>query len=363
MQQLRVDLGDRSYDIVVGHHIVHRVAEWLEGLVEPGRRVIIVTHPLLKGLYGGLVASGLKDHGLNPVFVLVPEGEESKSLQEASRLYDDLLTRKIDRQTPLLALGGGVIGDLVGFVAATILRGVPYIQVPTTLLAQVDSSVGGKTAVNHPLGKNLIGAFYQPILVVADLATLTTLPPEEYLAGLAEVVKYGVIADRGFFDFLEKRVEELTSLEQESLAEAVVKSCAIKALVVEKDEREAGLRAILNFGHTVAHAVEALGEYRSIRHGMAVAMGMACAARLSAAVGACSKEEAARVVACLESYGLPTRVPPMEPEALWEVMTRDKKVKGDAVRLVLMEEIGRVGLYEDVPRQAVLDALAASQAA
>jgi 3-dehydroquinate synthase len=223
--------------------------------------------------------------------------------------------------------------------------------------------VGGKTAVNHPLGKNLIGAFYQPILVVADLATLTTLPAEEYLAGLAEVIKYGIIADKAFFEYMEEKVELLSSMDPEALEHAVVTSCALKAKVVEKDEREAGLRAILNFGHTIAHAVEAVDEFKNVRHGLAVAMGMACAARLSAAVGTCSEEDAQRVVACLEAYGLPTLLPPMEPEALWETMTLDKKVRGDTVRLVMMEKLGSVGLYEDIPREAVLEALAASQVA
>jgi 3-dehydroquinate synthase len=362
MKQLQVDLGERSYPIVVGTHLVQRLAEWLD-TGSLSRRLIIITHPRLKALYGGLVASGLKDHDLSPAFIMVPEGEESKSLERAGELYGELLERKIDRRTALVALGGGVIGDLVGFVAATVLRGVPYIQVPTTLLAQVDSSVGGKTAVNHPLGKNLIGAFYQPILVVADLATLTTLPAEEYLAGLAEVIKYGIIADKAFFEYMEEKVELLSSMDPEALEHAVVTSCALKAKVVEKDEREAGLRAILNFGHTIAHAVEAVDEFKNVRHGLAVAMGMACAARLSAAVGTCSEEDAQRVVACLEAYGLPTLLPPMEPEALWETMTLDKKVRGDTVRLVMMEKLGSVGLYEDIPREAVLEALAASQVA
>ncbi|MCZ6701103.1 MAG: 3-dehydroquinate synthase [bacterium] len=362
MRQLRVDLGERSYTIVVGANLLQRVGEWLEGM-ELADRVIIITHPHLKDLYGEAVASGLREYGRRTDFVLVPEGEEAKSLEQAAGLYDELLDRKIDRHTALLALGGGVLGDLVGFVAATVLRGVPYIQVPTTLLAQVDSAVGGKTAVNHPLGKNLIGVFYQPILVVADLATLTTLPPEEYLAGLAEVIKYGVIADHEFFAFLEEREGPVRSMDPEALEHVVLTSCALKAKVVEQDEREAGLRAILNFGHTIAHAVEAVDAYRTVKHGFAVAMGMACAARLSEAMGKCSAAEATRVVGCLETYGLPTRLPPMDPEALWEVMTRDKKVRGDRVRLVLMEAVGRVGIYDDVPREAVIDALAASQAA
>jgi 3-dehydroquinate synthase len=362
MKHLLVELGERSYPIVVGTHLLERVGEWLE-IESLSRKVFIVTHPSLEALYGGPVASGLGECNLEPSFIMVPEGEESKSLEQAAELYGELLERKIDRRTALVALGGGVVGDLVGFVAATVLRGVPYIQVPTTLLAQVDSSVGGKTAVNHPLGKNLIGAFYQPILVVADLGTLATLPPDEYLAGLAEVIKYGVIADRAFFDFLADNVGPLTSMDHEALEHAVITSCAAKAMVVEKDEREAGLRAILNFGHTIAHAVEAVDEFKSIRHGLAVAMGMACAARLSASVGACSQDDAERVVACLEAYGLPTRLPVMEPEALWETMTRDKKIRGDTVRLVVMESIGKVALRDDVPREAVLEALAASQVA
>ncbi len=362
MKLLRVELGERSYSIIVGTNLLHRVGEWLEGM-ELANRVVVITHPRLKKLYGDLVASGLSDLWPAPAIIEVPEGEESKSLEQASRLYDELLALKVDRHTPLLALGGGVIGDLVGFVAATVLRGVPYIQVPTTLLAQVDSSVGGKTAVNHPLGKNLIGAFYQPILVVADLATLTTLPPEEYLAGLAEVIKYGVIADEAFLGFLEEQAGPVRSLDPEALEHVVLTSCEIKASVVGKDEREEGLRSILNFGHTIAHAVEAVDAYRSVRHGLAVAMGMACAARLSEALGICASAEADRLVRCLETYGLPTRLPPMDPEALWEAMTRDKKVRDEKVRLVLMEAVGRVGLYDDVPREAVLDALAASQVA
>jgi 3-dehydroquinate synthase len=262
-----------------------------------------------------------------------------------------------DRKSVLVALGGGVIGDLVGFVAATYQRGIPFIQMPTTLLSQVDSSVGGKTAVNHPKGKNMIGAFYQPRLVVVDLETLRTLPSNEYRAGLAEIVKYGVISDASLFEFLETHCKEILSLDHECLSHIIETSCAIKAAVVEKDERESHYRMILNFGHTLGHAIESLTGYSSFIHGEAVAMGMVRAAKLSHSMGKCSEEVPMRLEALLKKLGLPVEMPKLESSAVIESLYHDKKTMDHKIKFILVKEIGSIEIVDHMPEAEILKVL------
>ncbi|MEW6425568.1 MAG: 3-dehydroquinate synthase [Bacillota bacterium] len=320
----------------------------------PGERVMVVSNPTVRTLYGKRAEESLAGAGLTVVWAEMPDGEEYKSLATAEKLYDLAYTLELDRQCPVVALGGGVVGDLAGFVAATYLRGVPFIQVPTTLLAQVDSSVGGKVAVNHPKGKNIIGAFYQPRLVLADLDVLKTLDPREVRAGLAEVIKYGVIADGTFFAWLEENLERLLVLEIEPLVHAVAVSCRIKARVVQEDETELGRRAILNFGHTLGHAVEALTGYTAYRHGEAVAIGMVAAARLAVALGMLPEGEAARVRDLIQRAGLPVETPPeLSTGDLLASIYRDKKVLAGRLTFVLPVEIGRVEIVRDIPEEVV----------
>ncbi len=284
MHTVKVNLGDRSYDIELGAGLDQAGAHLKElGL---GQKMALVTNPTIKKLYGRRIVDSLKAAGFLVMSVEVPDGEQYKNLDWANAIYTALLTNGFDRKSALVAFGGGVIGDLTGFAAATFMRGVPFVQVPTTLLAMVDSSVGGKTGVNHPMGKNMIGAFYQPKKVLMDLGVLKTLPREEFLSGMAEVIKYGVILDAGFFDYLERNRDRILSLEPDALTHIIKRSCEIKAEVVSKDEREGGLRAILNFGHTVGHAVET-AEHYTMRHGEAVAIGMVYASRLAHKTGLC----------------------------------------------------------------------------
>ncbi len=351
MPVVNVSLGERSYPIVVGTGIFSQIGAALDGVGFP-RRVGIVTNPTVGELYGEVLVDALVSEGRQVSVVQVPDGEQYKTLTTLESLYDAFIEWNFDRHCGLLALGGGVIGDLTGFAAATFLRGIPFAQVPTTLLAQVDSSVGGKTGVNHPLGKNLIGAFYQPRYVHIDVDTLKTLPSREYVAGLAEVVKYGVIHDAGFFAWLENNSTALAERDVEALQHAVMVSCQIKANVVESDENEQGLRAILNYGHTFGHAVETLAGYGVIRHGEAVAIGMVLAARASERLGLCGKDDVARLLALLECLALPVTPPAFSPEEYLAVMRHDKKVKDGAIRLVLNHGIGSADLHRvDKPEQ------------
>ncbi len=339
-----VALGDRSYEITIKRGVLDEVGPLVKGLGLKGRAAVI-SNPLVFGLYGERTLKGLNEAGFDAVAITVPDGEEYKNQTELSAIYDSLIAHKMERSSPIVALGGGVIGDMAGFAAATFLRGVPYIQVPTTLLSQVDSSVGGKTGVNHPRGKNLIGSFYQPKAVFIDPDVLKTLDGREVRAGLAEVVKYGVIRDKGFFEFLEKNSGKLTGLGPE-IEEAIERSCAIKADVVGRDETETGLRSILNFGHTFGHAIEALSGYGSFRHGEAVAIGMVMASDLSAALGLCAPSTGARVKGLLGSLGLPIGPPRITVDKWMESMKLDKKVKDGKIRFILAEDIGRVALRE-----------------
>jgi 3-dehydroquinate synthase len=356
MQRLNIDLGERSYDILLGSGLLDRVGELLSQILQPSR-IILVTHPSLFRLYGDKVLAGFKKLGWTTDIIEVPEGETSKSLHQADIIYDQLLDFNCDRKSVLIALGGGVIGDLTGFVAATYQRGIPFVQVPTTLLSQVDSSVGGKTAVNHPKGKNMIGAFYQPRLVVADLDTLQTLPQNEFRAGLAEVIKYGVISDSSLFDYLENNVEKILQLDHECLAHIIKNSCAIKAEVVEKDERESHYRMILNFGHTLGHAIEALTGYSQFIHGEAVAIGMIYAAKLSQQSGKCQEEVPNRLSELVKKCGLPSQWPDLESSAVIECLYHDKKTMNHKIKFILVKEIGSVEIVEDMPEADILKIL------
>jgi 3-dehydroquinate synthase len=336
-----VKLGERSYPISIGAGTLDKIGARLQEL-KLGRRIAVVTNPVVARFYRDTVARSLKSAGFEATLLEVPDGEEHKNLAWLAFLYDRLVDARLDRDCAIIALGGGVIGDLTGFTAATFQRGVPFIQVPTTLLAQVDSSVGGKTAVNHPGGKNLIGAFHQPRLVWIDVATLKTLPRREVQAGMTEIIKHAAILGPALFDLLEEKLEAVMGLDEELLIEVVRQNCAIKAAVVGEDERESGYRAVLNFGHTLAHAIEMLTEYRTYLHGEAVAIGMAFAARLSHARGLCSASVRDRIIALLERAGLPTEIPAdLLGRHLVLAVEADKKVSGGKVKFVCIEDIGR----------------------
>lgn len=340
MDSIRVNLGSRGYEIHIGPDVLRQVGD----LVRPlnlGRHLGVVTHPALAELYGSGVVESLRGAGHEVSLLTVPPGEESKSLEEAVRLSRALVRARLDRGSALLGLGGGVIGDLGGFVAATLYRGIPFINLPTTLLAQVDSSVGGKTGVNLPEGKNLVGAFHQPHLVVADVLTLRTLPEREFRSGLAEVAKHGMIADPVLFQRLEEEADRILSRDPRALQEIVRRSCAIKARVVEADEREAGPRAMLNFGHTVGHAVEAALGYGTITHGEAVAHGMLVAAALSVRRGLCPEADAVRLRKLLTRFGLLGASLP-SPESLETYMVSDKKARDGVLQFVLTRGVGSV---------------------
>lgn len=348
MRTLRIDLADRSYDILIGRNLLAGVGQFIPESIQ-ARRAVIVSNPSVYKLYGAAVSAGLASHALQTHVVEIPEGEIHKTLKSAEHLYDRLIEERCDRQTLLVALGGGVIGDLTGFVAATYQRGVPYIQIPTTLLSQVDSSVGGKTAVNHPRGKNLIGAFYQPRVVVIDIDCLKSLPPEEFRAGLAEVIKYGVIADPELFAYLETHAEKILEQDTECLTHIIETSCAIKAGVVERDETESNYRMILNFGHTIGHAIEALTSYSKFKHGEAIAIGMVYAAKLSRQMGKCSAEVVARIQALVKRLGLPHQLPEFPSQDYIDTMRLDKKARDNKIKFILARAIGSVEIVDSIP--------------
>ena len=309
--------------------------------------LVIITNPVVKGLYGDTLKQNLTNEGFRATTLQVPDGEEQKSLEVAGRLYNELTNSFAERTTPILALGGGVIGDLAGFVAATYLRGVPLIQIPTTLLAQVDSSIGGKVAVDHEQLKNRIGTFYQPRLVIADIATLKTLDTKTLSDGLAEVIKYGVIRDKGLLTYIEDNLDKIKSLDDGTLEEIVFRSAKIKAEIVEKDEKDLGLRAILNYGHTVGHAIESASGFK-VEHGTAVAIGMLAAAKISNRMGILNKNELLRLNSLIERAGLPTKMPNFEVEEIIQAIKHDKKVLRGKVRFILPKSLGSVFITDEV---------------
>ena len=351
MQTLSVALGERSYPVHVGAGLLDR-AELIAPLLIQ-RRVAVVTNPTVAAFHLDRVAAALAREGVEVVRIVVPDGEEHKDWRTLNRIFDALLEQRCARDTTLIALGGGVIGDLAGFAAAIYQRGVPFVQIPTTLLAQVDSSVGGKTAINHPLGKNMIGAFHQPQVVVADMETLETLPERELRSGLAEVIKHGLIRDAAFFAWIETHLDRLLARDPDALEHAVVRSIVIKAEIVGQDERERGLRALLNFGHTFGHAIETGLGYGAWLHGEAVAAGMVMAADLSRQLGYLSEAESARIRSLFERAGLPTAVRGITPERMQQLMRLDKKAKGGRVHFVLLEGLGAALLRGDVPAGAI----------
>jgi len=351
-----IPLGERSYDIRIGAGLLADPAAW-QGL-PAASSALIVTNEVVGPLYGAALRQGLAAHYPSVLEVVLPDGEEHKHWQTLNLVFDALLAQGCDRKTVLFALGGGVVGDMTGFAAASYMRGVPFVQVPTTLLAQVDSSVGGKTAINHPLGKNMIGAFYQPARVVCDLATLDTLPARELSAGLAEVIKYGPIADLAFLDWIEANLDLLLRRDRAALAHAVRRSCEIKAGVVGQDEREAGLRAILNFGHTFGHAIEAGLGYGQWLHGEAVGCGMVMALQLSQRLGLVDAAFVRRVTALIARAGLPVQGPDLGAERYLELMRVDKKSEAGQIRFVVLEGPGHAAVRsapDAVVRQVLAD--------
>jgi len=353
MRRLDVSLGERSYPICVAGGLLAEAGAMLAPLL-PRPRVAVVSNPVVAALWLGRLRVSLAAAGIEvgePI--LVPDGEAHKTLATAYDVVTRLLELNVERSTTMIALGGGVVGDIAGFTAAIYQRGIPYVQLPTTLLAQVDSSVGGKTGVNHALGKNMIGAFHQPRAVLIDTDCLRTLPDREFAAGLAEVIKYGAIRDAAFFAWLETEIPRLLSREPDALIHAVSESCRIKAEIVAADEREAGERALLNFGHTFGHAIEAGVGYGEWLHGEAVAAGMVLAANLSERVGSLAHADAGRLRALLGRAGLPMVAPPLGASNYLELMRRDKKVDRGKVRLILLDRLGSARLRSDVPEEAI----------
>jgi 3-dehydroquinate synthase len=342
VDRVRIELAGRSYDILIGFGIYAQAESYTD--LARGSSAVIVTNETVAPLFASRLMSTLEQLFEQVQIISLPDGEAHKSWSTLNLIFDGLLRTGMDRKTVLFALGGGVVGDMTGFAAACYMRGVPYVQVPTTLLAQVDSSVGGKTAINHPLGKNMIGAFNQPLRVVADLETLDSLPDREWVAGLAEIIKYGPIADPGFFEWIEAHIEPLRHRRRAETAHAIKRSCEIKASVVARDERENDLRAILNFGHTFGHAIEAGLGYGVWLHGEAVGCGMVMAADLSMRLGLIQPAYAHRIRTVVERAGLPVVGPRLGTQRYLELMRIDKKAEAGAIRFVVIETPGLAGL-------------------
>ena len=355
MTTVRVELGDRAYDILIAAGALRDAARFA-CCANPRGSALIVSNTTVAPLYADALEAALRPHFARVLRCVLPDGEAHKDWDTLNRVFDALLGAHCDRRTTLVALGGGVIGDMTGFAAACYMRGVPFVQVPTTLLAQVDSSVGGKTAINHPLGKNMIGAFYQPRLVVADVEALRTLPEREISAGLAEVIKHGAIADAGFFAWLERHVDDLRELDTDALTEAVQRCCEIKAAVVAQDETESGLRAVLNFGHTFGHAIEAGMGYGSWLHGEAVGAGMVVAAELSVRLGLLDAADARRLRDLVGRAGLQQRLPALPLARYFELMQVDKKNEAGEIRYVLLDALGHAVL-RSAPAELVAAAM------
>lgn len=354
-----IDLGDRSYDILIGEGLLQDASAFA-GLPKSSK-ALIVTNTTVGPLYTAALRAAIAPHHKQVLDVELPDGEQYKDWPALNQVFTKLLEEAADRKTVLYALGGGVVGDMTGFAAACYMRGVPFVQVPTTLLAQVDSSVGGKTAINHPAGKNMIGAFYQPQRVICDLVTLDTLPQRELLAGLAEVIKYGPIADAEFLGWLEANLDALLARDRTALKHAIKRSCEIKAWVVGQDEKESGIRAILNYGHTFGHAIEAGLGYGEWLHGEAVGCGMVMAADLSARLGLIDTTTAQRITALIERTGLPIQGPKLGADRYLELMQVDKKAEGGEIRFVVVGPLGQARM-QAAPKAMVRDVIAAHTA-
>jgi 3-dehydroquinate synthase len=359
IERVGIELADRSYDILIGQGLLGDATS-VEDL-PTAATAVIVTNPTVAALYADRLQHLLSGRYRQIIRIALPDGEAHKEWDSLNQIFSGMLAAACDRKTVIFALGGGVIGDMAGFAAACYMRGVPFVQVPTTLLAQVDSSVGGKTAINHPLGKNMIGAFYQPLRVIADLDTLDSLPDRELSAGLAEVIKYGPIADQAFFEWIDAHLDALLARDKASLAHAVKRSCEIKAWVVGQDERESGLRAILNFGHTFGHAIEAGLGYGEWLHGEAVGCGMVMAADLSHRLGLIDASYAQSITRLVARARLPVRGPALGADRYLELMRVDKKSEGGEIRFVVIDAPGRAAM-RPAPESVVREVLAAHTA-
>ncbi len=356
--RIPVTLPENSYEILIAPGGLKHIGTEISSL-KLGKKVLVISNPEIFSHYGETVLTSLESAGFEVFTHLIPAGEAYKTLDSIAKIYDTALDYRLERSSTMLALGGGVIGDMTGFAAATWLRGINFVQVPTTLLAMVDASIGGKTGVNHPEGKNLIGAFYQPRLVLIDPNVLRTLPDREFRAGMAEIIKYGVIWDRELFDRLEGAtgIDNYDLIDPQLLQTIITKSCQAKADVVGKDEKEAGLRAILNYGHTIAHAVESLTGYTSINHGEAVAMGMVAAGKLAVKLGMWQQEEADKQEKLIAKAGLQTELPILDAKSVLDTLTTDKKVKDGKVRFILPTEIGKVEISDRVTGELIKEIL------
>ncbi len=356
---INVNLPQQSYEIAIAPSSLDQLGEQMAGL-KLGKKVLLVSNPMIFKHYGERAIASLKAHGFDVTSCTLPPGERYKTLNSVQKIYDAALENRLERSSTMVALGGGVIGDMTGFAAATWLRGINVVQIPTTLLAMVDSAIGGKTGVNHPQGKNLIGAFHQPRLVLIDPFVLKTLPMREFRAGMAEVIKYGIIWDAQLFAQMEesKRLDQLRYLKPELIDTILTNSCQAKADVVSKDEKEAGLRAILNYGHTIGHAVESLTGYRVVNHGEAVAIGMVAAGQIAVELGMWQKAEAERQHTLIQKTGLPTQLPTgVDIEAIIEALQTDKKVLEGKVRFILPTQLGAVTITDQVPSDTIRQVL------
>lgn len=357
IKKIHVELKENSYPIYVGKGLISRIGEYLNEITNPGK-VLIVSDTVVSQYYASDVRKCLKDMECDVSLIEIHGGERSKSIQQLTQLLDGLVDNQLDRSSIVIALGGGVIGDLSGFAASIYMRGIDYIQIPTTLQAQVDASVGGKTAINHPKGKNLIGTFHQPKLVVIDVNTLETLPKREIRSGLIEVIKMGVIRDEHLFEMVEEELNSILSLNAETLIEMIARACANKADIVAKDEKESGLRMVLNYGHTFGHALEAITDYKEFRHGEAVSIGMNCAAKLAVNLGMLSHKDYHRQQALLMQAKLPLVFPSnLSPKTIYDSMYHDKKALKGKLRLILPTRIGEVVIREDVTDTEIIDAI------
>ena len=357
MQSLRVALGERSYFVHVGVGALSAI-DRLEPAIVKGR-IALITNEVVAPLYAERLEAALTAHGARVLRITLPDGEAHKTWASLDHIYDQMLAARCDRHTTVYALGGGVVGDVAGFAAATFMRGIDYVQVPTTLLAQVDSSVGGKTAINHPRGKNMVGAFHQPVAVLADPLSLATLPDRELSAGLAEVIKHGLLADAALFDWLEQNMDALMARDAQALAHVIQRSVEIKAAIVAVDEHETGVRALLNLGHTFGHAIEAGLGFGTWLHGEAVGTGLVMAAELSRELGALAAGDVSRVRALVARAGLPVSGPALGIERYFELMSGDKKVRDGALRFITLERLGEARISEGAPRAAIVAALEA----
>ncbi|MFQ4142946.1 3-dehydroquinate synthase [Chlorogloeopsis sp. ULAP02] len=356
---IKVNLPQQSYDIAIAPGGLDRLGEYMSSL-KLGKKVLLVSNPIVFQHYGQIAIASLQTAGFEVISCILPDGENYKTLESLQKIYDVAVENRLERSSTMVALGGGVIGDMTGFAAATWLRGINFVQVPTTLLAMVDAAIGGKTGVNHPQGKNLIGAFHQPGLVLIDPQVLQTLPVREFRAGMAEVIKYGVIWDAQLFAELEasQRLDAMGDIKSELIDTILVRSCQAKADVVSKDEKEAGLRAILNYGHTIGHAVESLTGYTQVLHGEGVAIGMVAAGEIAVELGMWTQQETERQNALIKKAGLPTKLPAgLDIEATIEALQIDKKVKAGKVRFVLPTQIGAVKVTDQVPSDTIRQVL------